>query len=556
MTTYIAWVSAEEIFDPKDHARCDLEVLKLEITQRESEVALARVIVPEIKRPKDKTRVFIAYQMDKKIELLFSGRLVDVPIKIQNDLIQLEFSAEPEDAGQQLEKMVQGLKKEPSWDALFVDPSGKTDAVDVLDAKACFYCWNRVTGRLTLSDLFKGKENFNLTEDFFADSLKIGLADTPLSEVSVDLVAEWTQVAEGEINVFPKIAAQFAGGMVNTLTWQDLLAGWPKEGAKIGKSGYRVSESVLKWVEPPRTGVLGLYPTVSPELVGYNAMTQKQVPLRFRRFWAKGRLVLSWFYRQKRREIVSFSLKQTQISSSYLRLKKRHLTLKLQAIDQGENPAIGDRSRCSFFLIERGRKAVEHALEVARTHLVASARCLEAEVELPFERGLGLSLDHAVTLEDERIPGGKLTAKVIEYRLTLDGGSALAWVRLAACPGEPMKVPRVMKMDRERYVEEGYGEVDGGQIYETGSKIAYLDYSQQSPKQGMLFPKSLGVQDFVRNVWVVNQAESQVRHLVKNQYPIRQDLPEVLKEVPTQVSLDLLDLKTTDVAEHRIVMEV
>lgn len=556
MTTYFAWVSEEETFDSKDHARCDLEVLKLEITQRESEVALARVIVPEAKCPKDKQRIFISYQKDKSADLLFAGRLVDLPFKIQNDLIQLEFSAEPDDAGQQLEKVVQDLKKESTWDELFSDPTGKTDEVDVLDAKPCFYCWDRVTGRLSLSDLFQGRKTIDLTQNFFTDSLKIGLADTPLSHVSVDLVAEWTQVAEGEINIFPKIAAQFAGGMVNTLTWKDFVDSWPKEGAKLGKSGYGVSESMLKLVEPPKTGVLSLYPTVSPELVGYNVVSQKQIPLRFRRFWAKGRLILSWFYRQKRREIVTFTLKQNQISSSYLRLKRRYLTLKLQAIDQGEFFAIEDRSRASFFLTDRGRKAVEHVLEMARIHLVASARCLEAEVEFPFELGIGISLDHSVVLEDNRIPGGKLTAKVIEYRLTLDGGSVVAWVRLAACPGEPMKRPTSSLPKLEAYVEEDYGEVNGRQTYETLSKIAYLDYSSQVPKQGIVSPKSLGVHDFVRKIWVANQVDSQVHHLVKNQYPVRQDLPEVLKEVPTLVSLDLLVLKTSEVAEHRIQVEV
>lgn len=554
MTTYFAWVGEDEPFDPKGHARCDLDILKLEITQRESEVALARVVVPEVKRPKDKGKVFISYQVDKTVELFFAGRLVDFPLKIHNDLIQLEFSAEPQDAAQQLEKMVQNLKKEASWDELFVDPSAKTEVIDVLEAKPCFYCWDRTTGRLTLSNLFVGGKTVDLTNDFFADSLKLGLADTPLSEISVDLVAEWTQVAEGEITLFPKIAAQFKGGMVNTLTWADLQASWPREGTKIGKSGYWVTESALRLVDPPKTGILGLYPTVSPEIVGFNVVSQKPESRRFKRFWAKGKLFLSWFYRQKRREIVSFSLKQRKIPACYVRLKKRHLTLKLQAVDQGENPAIGDRSRSSFFLIDRGRKAVEHALEVAHTHLEASARCLEAEVELPFERALVLSLDHSVTLEDERIPGGKLAAKVIEYRLIQEGGSSLAWVRLAACPGEPLKLS-VKEGAVEQYVEKGYcdGE-ESGRV--TRSKIVYGDYRHQTPTKGLLFPKSLSINDFVRQISVMNQVDRQERYLLKNQYPVRQSLESVLAEVPTTISLELMDLKTTDVAEHRIRVDV
>jgi 4-aminobutyrate aminotransferase-like enzyme len=83
----------------------------------------------------------------------------------------------------------------------------------------------------------------------------------------------------------------------------------------------------------------------------------------------QGTLILGWQYRQKRKETVRFALEQATQLDGTIRPLARTLNLRLQEV---ANP-----SESTFFLTRRGRQAVEHALEIARAHLAASARCLE-----------------------------------------------------------------------------------------------------------------------------------------------------------------------------------
>ncbi len=62
----------------------------------------------------------------------------------------------------------------------------------------------------------------------------------------------------------------------------------------------------------------------------------------------------------------------------------------------------------------------------------------------------------------------------------------------------------------------------------------------------------LSIQDILREVLVSHDAEKQIRALQRQQYPVRQNLKHVLEDIPTVVSLDLLSLKTGNVAEHTI----
>jgi len=69
---------------------------------------------------------------------------------------------------------------------------------------------------------------------------------------------------------------------------------------------------------------------------------------------------------------------------------------------------------------------------------------------------------------------------------------------------------------------------------------------------GILNIGDLSVNDMVRDVLVSYDAEKQIRALQRQQYPVRQNLKHVLEDIPTVVSLDLLSLKTGNVAEHTI----
>lgn len=539
MTIGFAWRRDEEGFDPICHGRCDLDILELTIDHREGEVALATIIVSNPRLPSwDQRHVYIS----DNTTLLFSGRLVGLPVKITNDLVSLELSSEPLDAEDQLQALANDLKHPPFWDEAFVDPTEHNNPAEWLEARSVLFAWDRSNGRVCVSDLFQGRKTVDLTNVFFADSLKVSLAETPLSRINVHLTVEWIQEGLGEVSLGSRMAAAFPGGMINTLTPEALHATWPKEGQKLGRSGFWVIKSHLKEVTPPKTGILDIYPTLTPEFLTWDESNQTPKKQRGKRCWMSGTLVLGWQYRQKRRETVQFTLSQITQVEGTIRPLVRTLNLRLQEIVPS--------TKSTFFLTYRGRQAVEHALERARAHLAASARCLEIEVTLPFEAGFDLSMDHSVRLVDPRIPGGEVVGKVIAYQLRQNGMKAETWVRLAASVGgTPEQAP---SLDYTLYVEADYGDTTIPQYHQTISGLIYENYTHQRPTKGVLEIEELSVNDILREVLVSHDAEKQIQILQNQQYPVRQNVKDVLEEAPTFVSLDLLSLKTQAVAEHTI----
>ena len=146
------------------------------------------------------------------------------------------MTAEPRDSFSQLEKLSHSLKV-ALFDPLFIEPFDN-NPVNVLEGRSDLFHWCRQTGELSLSNIFKGKRNLNLSDSLFADTLKITLGEVPFSEIKVELKAEWIQQASGEFNIFPKIAHQFSHSTINTLTPNQLVHTWPKVG-ELGLEGTR-----------------------------------------------------------------------------------------------------------------------------------------------------------------------------------------------------------------------------------------------------------------------------------------------------------------------------
>lgn len=543
MIISFAWHREEEKFDPSQHQRCDLEILELTIDQREGEVALATVVVSQLGLPSWENR-YVYISIDGN--LLFSGRLVGLPVKINKDLISLELTSEPLDATTQLQKLAADLKQPPFWDEAFVGSSEQDNPAEWLEARSALFAWDRSEGTVCMSDLFQGRKTLDLTNVFFIDSLKVRLAETPLSQISVNLTVEWIQEGSGEISLGPKIAAAFPGGIMNTLTPQALYATWPKEGQKLGKSGFWVIKSQLEEVTPPKTGILDIYPTLTPELLTWDERSQTPKTRRGKRYWMQGTLILGWQYRQKRKETVHFTLRQITQLDGTIRPLRRTLSLRLQEI--------ANSHESTFFLTHRGRQAIEHAIERARAHLAASARCLEVEMVLPYEAGFDLSMDLSVRLVDPRIPGGGMIGKVVAYRLYQDGLKAEAWVRLAASIGGIADQPPPLKY--HHYVESGYGDTAIPHYHQTASGLTYENYADQRPTEGILEIGDLSLDDIVRGVVVSHDAEKQIHTLQCQQYPVRQNVKHALEEMPTIVSLDLLSLKTQAAVEHTIYLNL
>ncbi|MEI8295006.1 MAG: hypothetical protein WCG04_00585 [Alphaproteobacteria bacterium] len=544
MPTFFSWAADGEDFSPQRHAHWDLEIFQLSIQQNQGEIAFATLLVKnEAPFPVDRQHALIAYGEPGAPQLIFRGRLSGMPRPVGQALLELHFTAEPSNAMEQLLALSETLKQPPYWDTLFIDPLHADHPGAVLEARSASFSWNRLTGAVILSDLFTGHEHAVIEDDILENSLKVNIGEPPLDEVHVRLMAEWVQTLDDEADLAPALCRRFSRGMINTLTPQSLKNSWPKPYTKLGRSGYTILESSLQEVTPPSTGALNLYPTISPNFMSWDETQQKSVMKRAARCWFRAKLAVGWSYKQKRREIVSFTLKQATIFGTTG--KKRQLALCLQAV--------GDGPRASFFMTDRGHQAIEHAVEIARCHLAGTARCLEVELMIPFAQGLALTTDHSITVKAPQLPHGQLTGKLISYRLVQEAGLAYTWLRIAVAAGaRPEDAPD--NIHAEDYASIEYGPLAPQAFHRSESGIVFKDYSEQKPREGIQ-----GVHAFtelIQNIDIHGDGQHQVETVLANQYPLCANPMNSLEAFLTKFQIDLQNIETHDVLEHKITLDI
>lgn len=323
----------------------------------------------------------------------------------------------------------------------------------------------------------------------------------PYDGIQVNLSAQWTQHLDGELDVFPFIARQFPKGKINTLTPHYVQHYWPKVGDHVGqektrkRSGYQVVHSTLRCVPPPHTGGLDIYPTLTPELIPNK---------RLQHYWMDGNLLISFHYRQKRREVARFFVPHHhQLKGGMGRIKT--LNLELQKT----------QSASTFFNTPQGQQALNYANLMAQTILANSARCVEVECEVPLEAAIDISLDHSVRLSSELIPGGSLVGKVVAYKIIKTFESEVCWFRLSVSAG-----------------------IGTGQW----AQLAPLNLVEtEKPLEDYV------AEDFVKSVSVQWDGERQTQYLQTQDLKDEDQLQTCLTERGTTITLSLSDLRTQDV---------
>lgn len=596
-----AWVDAHEPFYPQRHCIEAEKIFSLQIRQREGGLAAAQITVPNPKEgllsKNRKHYGLITYQK----KLLLRGRVVGMPVHIEGEVVRLLLVAQPEDYQKQLQHLMQTLKTPPHWDELFVSDAAKNKPLEVLEARSALYYCSRTSGKVSISDIFNGSQHIDLGGNFFRDSLQVRVNEAPLTSVEVELSAEWLQQGYGTCDVTPQLLAQFPYGLISTYTGKDLEDKWWKPGEKIGRTGYWVESSYLKEVNPPNTGVLNLYPKVSPKIwAAPEKVGDPPQQTRLKRHWYQAELRLGWRYQQTRREVVRFSLKhstqplmptsprvrrlrfrlQKIVESSYqwrshhgytrgfrvvheskiYRCFKRHRSGDIfdsqywQCLGPGQH-SDSQSHRAHFFTTDRGQQAIQHALERAKAHLAASARAITIKLQAPFDVLCAITTDHSVTVEDDRLPGGRVTGKVTGYRLCAEGKLGKRWVEieLGVSVGKKQRVSaQKAKSSMPVYVEAGYLKPESA----IDSDIELGDWLDQEASKGVLYPGALRDRDFLQNIEIEHDVDVQTQHLLHNQYPQSLSLKHVLSEKPTDLRLRLKDLSSSPRLTHEIVIPV
>lgn len=515
MRFFFTWIDPQQQLVPDDITKTDLDILDFSITQREGEIALCQLTIPlSSKLPQQYAVLFV--EIGGKRTPLFKGRLMELPLQINDWQQRIELSAMPVDAQEQLHTLKNQIQETIDWDELFVDEASREDPVEALEAIPSLFCWHPVTHQVVLSDLFQGKVERKYDEtQILQNSLAIKIANLPKPYINVSLVAEWIQEAQGEINIFPLIEKEFEGGKINTLTSKGILSSWPRAGQLLGRSGYAVVKSNLVPLAPRETGILDLYPQVTPSIT-FTEETAKTTYIK--RSWFEGSLKLDWHYRQRRREIVNFKLTQQNQLVHRTESKKLDLTLKLADISKDLPSASSD----SFFETERGKKAVAHAIKIARCHLALSARGLEATFKVPFEEALSLTLDESIQICHRAFLGGKATGKLVSYKLSASFGKVIAELKVA--------------------ITTGVGEID---------LPTSIDLTANDPLAGLPEPEKLIISDFVEAICVKNQSSEQIKLIQQARLNNIDELKKLLGNHQTEIALRLKDIRSVDVLERQ-----
>ncbi len=448
MKLFFALIDKDDVFDPNIHCKETIRIFKCVIAQRETETAVARLLTDsnfltiQSQNTKGAPQIryaIIAFQDENThdgsardgaaIHVLMRGRLVHIPRKDHDDLLEWELNAEADDAVQQIKELTAHLKTDEKFEAGFYDSVG---LADVLESRPEVMCWDKVTGKLTLSHILHGGKKRSITDEILCDSLKTNWGSTPLNRVCVRMEASFDQNCENVINLAPLIAKKFSHGIINTLTTVSLEKSWPRVGDKIGMSktrkntGYVVVKSGLKRLQ----GVSHLPMTTPPLYMSENGKEPRLMT--FTRGWYRACLWVHYRYKQPCREQVTFDVvNQSTVAGGNV----RHLKFKLH----NGNDYLEKPSSSTLFRSSRGLRLLDYAEKVARAHIIGASRQLEVAFCVPFETFWDVDLDTSVDVCHEKLPGGRATGKVIAYQLRITSDSWVVWVKMALALASTVK---------------------------------------------------------------------------------------------------------------------
>lgn len=501
MVLFVTWSQPSSSTSPIHDL--DLAILGVKIQQREGEIASAQLGIPREAKidPEHWITLWHRPQNSPQAIPLFYGRCVGIPSVLDEYTKIIEYLAIPIDAQVQHNSLVQHLKEEGHVDERFICPNQRHNPAEYLEATPQLFCYHRVTHKVSLSNLYEGREILHFKDQVLSGGLVLKLTDSPLSSVKLVLSQEWVHEAQGEINLMPAIEDRFSHGFINTLTPQSLVSTWPREGQLLGRSGYAVVKSDLRMINPNVLGQEGVYPTVTPPIQGH----------RFTRVWLEGELVLSWHYRQKRREVLTLDVEHvTQLPTMQMKAP-RCLNLKLT-----QREALSEET---FFDTPEGKSAIAHALKIAQCHLAYSSRAAEVTLEIPFGEGVQVHLDQSAEIVHECLPGGSVRGKVVSYVLEWSGAKAVAIIKIA--------------------VSVGVGALEG-------VRANLYDFTMEKG-EGMEFSKQMKVADFMENLEVENTADEQIRIFLGAEDPTC-----LQPEGVTRIVIGLKDLRSHDVLDRVI----
>jgi hypothetical protein len=557
---WFAWVAEGTAFDSETHAVEDESVFAFEISQTEGDfpTLVLDVVNPRVGLLNDAREqwCWFSHGEGSAVEPLFYGRLVGVPQDLQNEVVRLEFIARPVDYEEQKTELAETLKVAPYWDPVWISEEARLESDSVLESRTQLWHIDRITHEVTVSDIIAGEDGtLDLGGGYFYDSLSISYTSPPGKVCTVRATAVWVQQATGSVDITDEFPPY-----IETYSADGLIEDWPKAGASIGGGWTFETADWRPYYTFSVTDPFGLtastFSTAGGDIIS----------------WVPGRIVphnmvVAYEASREFAETLTFTLQADVQALLTDAGEDEVLSVDVsaevdQAIDpeeaSGEGPLmpIRDLKSRRYFQSERGRASVDYLVCLARAQLVHRARAVEVLFEIPFDDGVDLSCRKMVTLSDDRLPGGTVTAKVKGYSLSLNGdtGAAVCRVTLGAAIGNGGTVSEATGTPAyvaTGYVNSGYQFHDGATTAVVPDAVTVEDYSDLPINDDGVDWSALTPASVIEAITIYNDATEQMDLFNDEVFGISgngavddvQEVMAVFIEAFTEVELDLISAR-------------
>ena len=528
-------------FDDNSKWSNDEEIFSLYIAQREGSFATARVSI----KTKKLEHKFARIGIEKKgqIKTIFRGKLISFPMSYEDSIMTIEILSEPSDYQIQLKNFSQKNREqyeannpEIIFDSLFF--SEKDNPTIFLEGSSKIFYWNMTTGKLSLSDINYGEKIFEISkQDILKNSTQIKLAREPYGKIQLNLSTSWTQKVYGYVDLMPMIAQRFRFNRLNSFT---NLAPCFRNSSQ---NGYSLIFNNVKTINPNGGGILNRFPSVSNPIKIKNGLNEKSI--KFHRFYFDGKFVLGWEYHQKRTENVCISIcdknhsrcKDISIKLGPIQLSKNYpgwnaFTNYLCAdrviydgwiyecnIPHNSNEnfdsskwrkvqkipdALKDDQLSSFFATDRGKSAIQYALQKAAALISFSRRYVTINFSLDANKFTEISVNDSIKILD--LYPHPITAKVIQTKLILN------------------------EKNRLMTVSVGYSPDNTSNIFDLVKNYDFKINLDEDKVQ---------ISDVVKNISIENDPELQENLMTSRTFSSESAAINFLKKHPTKIHVDL-----------------
>ena len=231
-------------------------------------------------------------------------------------------------------------------------------------------------------------------------------------------------------------------------------------------------------------------------------------------------LRINWQYQQVREEhlVLQGFLNHEQHKFSNHKVRMIPITVNLPIAE-----------RAIFFETKIGRDFITYAGKIANSQLVASSRCMRVVFKLPWELGRDLTVDDSLRLNTPHLAQGSITGKITQVSLVVKGLQRFVEVTLGCVIAK--------------------GDLAKGDLQKSGVEALEDEVISDDPLMGITYPK-LNPKDLIEEICIKNSAQEQENYLMLNQFPVRDNLSQVLAEVPTSIHLNMRDLRTEKILKR------